>query len=135
MLGKFMIAGMLLAFKPRQVAPPQTIDLHAVSIGADAEPPSVAPVLLSVAIVSREKAVQQFLGEMMDMAAGGALRFSRVSHCYRVMSSGMGWPPISDKVLSQMLVDLGCTRRTVDLRSRGDGRPTFLEFPLAQEAA
>lgn len=135
MLGKFMLAGMLLAFKPRSVAPPQILDLEVISIGGGEAAPSVADALPSVPTVSREKAVQQFLGQMMEAAAGGALRFSRVAHSYRVLAGGMGWPPISDKVLSQMLVDLGCTRRTVDLRSRGDGRPTFLEFPLAQEAA
>lgn len=80
--------------------------------------------------VSQSDAVAAFMSDMMEHACGEGLAFHRVKHSYLQMASNRGWPPISDKALSQRMVDLGCSRRKVDMRSKGGGRRSEIVFPV-----
>ncbi len=75
-------------------------------------------------------AAKEFLAEMMEYGAGGTLLWKHISHAYQDLAASKGWPVISDKTLSKMLVKLGCKRGVRDMRKTGKGRMTTLTFPL-----
>jgi hypothetical protein len=71
--------------------------------------------------------VRAFFNEMMEWMAGEEMLFREISQNYKALSHiRSGWPSVSDKVLSQHLVGLGCKRRKA---RRGGSRPTLIRFP------
>jgi hypothetical protein len=80
--------------------------------------------------LSEEDGVRAFFNEMMEWMAGEEMLFREISHNYRaLLHIRRGWPSVSDKVLSQHLVGLGCKRRKA---RKGGARPTLLRFPEYQ---
>lgn len=76
-------------------------------------------------------AAKEFLSEMMEYGAGGTLLWKHISHAYQDLARSKGWPDISDKTLSKMLVKLGCKRGVRDTRVKNKRRRmTTLTFPL-----
>jgi hypothetical protein len=77
--------------------------------------------------LTAEEAVRAFFVEMMEWMAGEEMSFREVANNYKALSHMSHMlSPVSDKVLSQHLVCLGCTRR----KAHKDGaRPTMIRFP------
>lgn len=125
-LKEMLISAVLIPFTPRRRA----VDKVAFNrIGAvDLTPiPEPVPPPMTVAGID---AVRAFLGEMMEYAAGDTVRLQHVFHSYHQLAPARGWPGMSTKALSMHLVAMGCRRRQMDLRRRGEGRPTAIEFPV-----
>lgn len=80
-------------------------------------------------------AARQFLGELIDTDYGGQpVQFNHVFRSYAQLAATYGWPPVSEKTLSQCLCALGCDRTKPDRRKSGLGRLTYLEIPVALDA-
>lgn len=82
-----------------------------------------------------DRAVSEFLDEMMEHAAGDSLLMKYVQLSYDQLAPTNDWPPLSNKTLSSKLVNRGCRRRQVDLRKQGEGRPTAIVFPKVRKRA
>jgi hypothetical protein len=78
-------------------------------------------------------AVHQFLDAMTEAGAGNEFEWKRIARSYNQMRAERGWPALSDKVLSELLVAFGCKKRRI--RVAGGSRPTFFELPLSFEEA
>ena len=116
------------AFRPRVIEGGR---LRTISDQASLTAPMIEAVATAApSSVSQSDAVAAFMLDMMEHACGEGLAFHRVKHSYVQMAPNRGWPPISDKALSQRMVDLGCSRRKVDMRSRGGGRRSEIVFPV-----
>jgi hypothetical protein len=80
--------------------------------------------------LSAEVAVRAFFVEMMEWVAGEEMSFREVANNYKALSHMSPMlSPVSDKVLSQHLVGLGCKRRKAH---KGGARPTMIRFPEYQ---
>jgi hypothetical protein len=83
--------------------------------------------LWSSGVDTDSQGVRAFFNEMMEWAAGEEMLFREISQNYKALSHiRSGWPSVSDKVLSQHLVGLGCKRRKA---RKGGSRPTLIRFP------
>lgn len=112
------------AFRPR------VIDggLLRVVSAPDLSPPSIDEPEIAPS-VTKQVAVAAFMADLMDYVPGESMAFHRVKSSYVQMAPEFGWPPISDKALSRALVEMGCTRRKVDMRATGGGRRSEIVFP------
>lgn len=121
------------AFRPRVIQGGRLHDAPAHPALQSPAPDVVdlEPIPLIGAKVSQAEAVSAFMEDMMEHACGEGLAFHRVKHSYVLMAPGRGWPLISDKALSQKMIDLGCSRRKVDLRAKGGGRRSEIVFPVS----
>jgi hypothetical protein len=80
--------------------------------------------------IAQAQAVRLLLADLMEASAGSEMRFADIAEYYdRQLTKHARWPLLSRKALSQHLMALGCTRRTVDLRHQGWGRPTMIRLP------
>ncbi|WP_072389797.1 hypothetical protein [Hyphomicrobium sp. CS1GBMeth3] len=121
---------------PSPVATVATVD------GTDEIPWPELPQMLTP-----EEAVRAFLDDMIEFCGGESIRFRRLAWSYDAMRRGRAksdecegyaprpWPPIKDKTLSQLLCALGCVSEKRDMRSKGEGRPTFVSIPVAADVA
>jgi hypothetical protein len=77
--------------------------------------------------LTEKEAVRAFFFEMMEWVAGDEMTFREVANNYKALSHMSPMlAPMSDKLLSQHLVGLGCRRR----KAYRDGtRPTMIRFP------
>jgi hypothetical protein len=95
---------------------------------------AVAPEAPVLAPIEPVLAVREFIAELVTYADdGNEFAFSLISKWYeqRRQEGRQRWPALSAMALSRHMVALGCSRRLVDLRHKGGGRPTFIRLPRA----
>lgn len=76
-------------------------------------------------------AVIAFLRHMHDEVGHAVLAFSVWHASYEDLRREMGWPPVSEKVLSLAMQEAGCRRKQVDARKRGKGRYIAFEMRVS----
>lgn len=91
--------------------------------------------------ITKEAAVAMFVATMRTFdggADGGTLTFAATKRNYAQIGAVAGWPDLTDKALSQLLVRAGCRRihpSAPGYASYGySGRPVLIEFPSLEEA-
>jgi hypothetical protein len=128
------LASVLLARRSRSVADciGAVNDVPDVSIGDTSGTSRCKPSITSGqqptdSPLTEEDAVRAFFFEMMEWVAGDEMSFREVANNYKALSHMSPMlAPMSDKLLSQHLVGLGCRRR----KAYKDGaRPTMIRFP------
>jgi len=111
----------------------ETVVTDAAADLASVPAPPVQPK--TVAKVDAPLAVSLFLEQMREFAGGQSMSWKILHDRYWAnMQREFDWPDLSEKVLSQMLVERGCRRFQVDLRSKGQGRPTYFYFQPVADA-
>jgi len=92
-------------------------------------------------MITKEAAVAMFVATMCTFdggADGGTLTFAATKRNYAQIGAVAGWPDLTDKALSQLLVRAGCRRihpSAPGYASYGySGRPVLIEFPSLEEA-
>lgn len=140
MLGEFgffkgivAVVGMMPAWRPRVVQgglslPPLCIEATAVETDGAPNDAADPPDDATPPPMSRDDAVDAFFAAWFNAAPHEPIAFHWVRHGYANLATSRGWPPISDKALSQALVARGCRRFKVDLRRRDQGRVSMIEF-------
>ena len=80
--------------------------------------------------ITQAEAVAIYFADCMYEAAGGWLTFRNVARGYATGARRYGWPPVSDKRLSQLLRDNhGCTTRATHKRDANGRRLSIVIFP------
>ena len=80
--------------------------------------------------ITPAEAVAIYFADCMYEAAGGWLTFRNVARGYANVAKRHGWPPVSDKRLSQLLRDNhGCATRATQKRDANGRRLSIVIFP------
>lgn len=101
--------------------------LHAVNGRATRMTPGLRDQIMGAA--------RQFLEELINTDYGGhPILFKHILRSYGQLAPDYGWPPVTDKTLSQCLCALGCARIKVDRRKTSGERLTYLAIPVSLAA-
>lgn len=107
------------------IAPP-------MALGTATDPTVTQTVVTPRAtVIDRDTAMAEFMAVMIDCGAGGSLAFRHVARNYARLGATAGWPPMTDKALSQALARHGCTK-DLGNRQKDGSRPTIVTFPNKQ---
>jgi hypothetical protein len=80
--------------------------------------------------LDQRAAVREYLEVLIEHAPHDEMLFCDIAEYYNQLRANRSlWPLVSQKMLSQLLVEFGCKRKVVDLRYQGMGRPTMIVIP------
>ena len=85
-------------------------------------------------VTDARAAVLAFLGEMAPEIDSEIMPFKLWCVSYDTMRAEKGWPPLSEKSLSQTMQVVGCRRQQVEARRKGKGRYIAFSIPEAMAA-
>lgn len=94
--------------------------------------PTVAkrkPIPAKSIVADARAAVLEFLAETSAVTDYDFIPFKDWHQSYRDVQVKKGWPPLTEKSLSQAMQVVGCDRRMVDQRKRGGGRVIAFRVP------
>lgn len=94
--------------------------------------PTVArrkPIPARSVVTDARAAVLAFLAETSAVTDYEFIAFKDWHQSYHEVQAEKGWPPLTEKSLSQAMQVVGCDRRMIDQRKRGGGRVIAFRVP------
>lgn len=94
--------------------------------------PTVArrkPIPARSVVTDARAAVLAFLAETSEVTDYDFIAFKDWHQSYSEVREQKGWPPLTEKSLSQAMQVVGCDRRMIDQRKRGGGRVIAFRVP------
>lgn len=120
----------------KRMAPMPTIaklmennELGEVRLQSVPTPARRKPIPAKSVVTDARAAVLAFLAETSAVTDYEFIAFKDWHQSYREIQAEKGWPPLTEKSLSQAMQVIGCDRKQIDQRKRGGGRVIAFRVP------